>query len=187
MKTNPDINDTLREEGSDAVRARHDEAWRRRRGPKGVNGKEPPGDGITEGKKPKAGNGHDQLAPCTIEETLAVFERWLILRDLNPVYAVLGTVAANLLPCGVQTELQRADGRVRPSKWQLGLWSASSRLTPADMRPNEISESALRAAVNAVSAENCDASCLAKGVQRCLEPIVGFVLAERSIVRHASV
>jgi CRP-like cAMP-binding protein len=98
MKDRPDINDTLREEGPDAVRARHDEAWRRRRGPKGVNGKEPPGDGITEGKKTKAGNGHDQLAPCTIEETLAVFTRWLILRDLNPVYAVLGTVAANLLP-----------------------------------------------------------------------------------------
>ena len=38
------------------------------------------------------------LAPCTIDETLAVFERWLILSDPTPVYAVLGTVAANLLP-----------------------------------------------------------------------------------------
>jgi hypothetical protein len=38
------------------------------------------------------------LALCTIDETLVVFERWLILSDPTPVYAVLGTVAANLLP-----------------------------------------------------------------------------------------
>jgi hypothetical protein len=37
-------------------------------------------------------------SPCTINETLAVFERWLILPNKTPVYAVLGTVAANLLP-----------------------------------------------------------------------------------------
>jgi hypothetical protein len=36
--------------------------------------------------------------PCTIEETLGVFERWLILPNRTPVYAMLGTVAANLLP-----------------------------------------------------------------------------------------
>src|SRR5919201_2352328 len=34
----------------------------------------------------------------------------------------------------------------------MGLWSANSRLTPAAMRPNEIRESAFRAAANAVSA-----------------------------------
>lgn len=39
-----------------------------------------------------------QHSPCAIGETLAVFERWLILPNLTPVYAVLGTVAANLLP-----------------------------------------------------------------------------------------
>ena len=39
-----------------------------------------------------------QYSPCTVEETLAVFKRWLILPNLTPVYAVLGTVAANLLP-----------------------------------------------------------------------------------------
>jgi hypothetical protein len=38
------------------------------------------------------------VSPCAIEETVAVFQRWLLLRDLTPVYAVLGTVAANLLP-----------------------------------------------------------------------------------------
>lgn len=32
-----------------------------------------------------------------IDQTLAVFDRWLILRDTVPVYAVLGAVAANLL------------------------------------------------------------------------------------------
>src|SRR5262249_11327975 len=34
---------------------------------------------------------------CSIDETLEVFKRWLILKDMTPVYAVLGTVAANLL------------------------------------------------------------------------------------------
>jgi len=44
----------------------------------------------------------DPVAPaaasCAIDETLAVFDRWLILTDKTPIYAVLGTVAANLLP-----------------------------------------------------------------------------------------
>jgi len=40
----------------------------------------------------------DLLAPSTIEKTIEVFQRWLLLGDLTPVYAVLGTVAANLLP-----------------------------------------------------------------------------------------
>ena len=39
-----------------------------------------------------------QYSLCTIGQTLAVFERWLILPNKTPVYAVLGTVAANLLP-----------------------------------------------------------------------------------------
>jgi hypothetical protein len=38
------------------------------------------------------------LAPWTIEQTLAVFQRWLLLKDMTPVLAMLGTVAANLLP-----------------------------------------------------------------------------------------
>ena len=37
-------------------------------------------------------------ASSPIEETLQTFERWLILPDRKPVYAMLGTVAANLLP-----------------------------------------------------------------------------------------
>jgi hypothetical protein len=74
MKAMPDVNDTLRDEGAEAVRARHDQAQK-------FNGKAEP-----------------RFEPCTIEETLQVFERWLILPNLTPVYAVLGTVAANLLP-----------------------------------------------------------------------------------------
>ncbi len=39
-----------------------------------------------------------KFEPWAIERTLAVFNKWLILNDLTPVYAVLGTVAANQLP-----------------------------------------------------------------------------------------
>jgi hypothetical protein len=63
-KAHPDINDTLRAEGTDAVRARHDAA-------------------------------HTKF---TIDETLAVFKKWLVLSNDTPILAVLGTVAANLLP-----------------------------------------------------------------------------------------
>jgi hypothetical protein len=38
------------------------------------------------------------LEPWPIEHVLEVFERWLVLPSRTPVYAVLGTVAANLLP-----------------------------------------------------------------------------------------
>jgi len=38
------------------------------------------------------------IEPCTIDETLAVFKHWLALPNHTPVLAVLGAVAANLLP-----------------------------------------------------------------------------------------
>jgi Bifunctional DNA primase/polymerase, N-terminal len=38
------------------------------------------------------------FTPCTLNQTLEVFGKWLLLPDLTPIYAVLGTVAANLLP-----------------------------------------------------------------------------------------
>jgi hypothetical protein len=52
------------------------------------------------------GNGYDvggatskpTLTPCTIEETLKVFDQWLLLKDQTPVITILGAVAANLLP-----------------------------------------------------------------------------------------
>src|SRR5262249_22004325 len=36
--------------------------------------------------------------PCAIDAALAVFDRWLLLPDPTPIYAMLGAVAANLLP-----------------------------------------------------------------------------------------
>jgi hypothetical protein len=50
------------------------------------------------GPKGKGNGAAAHVEPCTIEEVLEVFERWLVLPDPTPVYAVLGTVAANLLP-----------------------------------------------------------------------------------------
>lgn len=79
MKEHPDINDTLREQGPDAVRERHDRAYAK----------------VKEERRTNR-NGH--TSPSSIEQTLQVFDRWLILRDKTPVYAVLGTVAANYLP-----------------------------------------------------------------------------------------
>jgi hypothetical protein len=35
--------------------------------------------------------------PLPIDETIKVFQRWLLLKDDTPVYAVLGTIAANYL------------------------------------------------------------------------------------------
>jgi hypothetical protein len=43
-------------------------------------------------------NGGDEAPPVTLAATIAVFDTWLKLDDKTPIYAVLGTVAANLLP-----------------------------------------------------------------------------------------
>jgi hypothetical protein len=67
--TAPDINEALRAGGDDAVRAQLDLAQ-------------------------KYNGGHSSA----INETLDVFDRWLIMPDPTPIYATLGTVAANLLP-----------------------------------------------------------------------------------------
>jgi hypothetical protein len=45
----------------------------------------------------KIGKPEPEATPSTIDQTLNVFKRWLVLKDLTPVYAVLGAVAANLL------------------------------------------------------------------------------------------
>jgi hypothetical protein len=55
-------------------------------------------DFVADAPKPNGHGEHIQFEPCTISETLNVFERWLILPSRTPLYAVLGTVAANLLP-----------------------------------------------------------------------------------------
>lgn len=74
----------------DASMAPHDDRWKARRDeiPRLVDGL---GDKSTEKTL-------DNLTPCTIDDTLDVFKRWLVLESLTPVYAVLGTIAANLLP-----------------------------------------------------------------------------------------
>jgi hypothetical protein len=52
------------------------------------------------GKQPEPGEPEPKpsAASTTIDDLIKVFEDWLILRDRTPIYAVLGTVAANLLP-----------------------------------------------------------------------------------------
>jgi hypothetical protein len=49
-------------------------------------------------EQPKPQDPSELGPPLTIDQALDVFQRWLILPNLTPVYAVLGTVAANLLP-----------------------------------------------------------------------------------------
>jgi hypothetical protein len=36
--------------------------------------------------------------PCGLDAVVEVFEKWLALKDKTPLYAMLGTVVANLLP-----------------------------------------------------------------------------------------
>jgi hypothetical protein len=39
-----------------------------------------------------------QTTACSIDETIAVFRKWLSLSDITPLLALLGTIAANYLP-----------------------------------------------------------------------------------------
>jgi hypothetical protein len=49
---------------------------------------------ITAEQEPKP----EPAPPATLSQVIAAFDRWLVLRDHTPVYALLGAVAANLLP-----------------------------------------------------------------------------------------
>jgi hypothetical protein len=71
MKQFPEANDTLSNEGADALRERDDRA--------------------------QEYNNANGSARLTLDDTLAVFERWLLLHDTTPILAVLGAVAANFL------------------------------------------------------------------------------------------
>jgi hypothetical protein len=66
----------------------HDDRWKERRDdiPRLVE---------SAAEKPTAES--PPRTPQAIDQVLSIFERWLLLRDTVPVYAVLGTVAANLL------------------------------------------------------------------------------------------
>ena len=72
-----DVNDTARAQGPEGVRNRSDGARPIRNG--GGRWEAPP-------------------APATLAAVNAAFRKWLVLKDLTPVHAVLGAVAANLLP-----------------------------------------------------------------------------------------
>jgi hypothetical protein len=67
-----DAADHMQEGGAEAVRAHIDQA---------IGGNK--------------GNGRDHSA---IDHALKVYDKWLALEDHTPIYATLGTIAANLLP-----------------------------------------------------------------------------------------
>jgi hypothetical protein len=58
----------------------------------------PDGEAQSENKTKTDSAAAPAIEPWPIERVLETFERWLILPSRNPVYAVLGAVAANLLP-----------------------------------------------------------------------------------------
>jgi hypothetical protein len=49
---------------------------------------------VDEEKSPKA----QPALPTTLAQVIKVFDRWLVLNNHKPIYAFLGTIAANLLP-----------------------------------------------------------------------------------------
>jgi len=95
------------------------------------------------------GNGRPRLLTARSVQPLAA--RWF--SDTKIVVNALIMEIKNLSPLFSLSELSEPTERVRRSVAKLSCGRAlSSRLTPATMRPNEIRESAFRAAVNAVSA-----------------------------------
>jgi hypothetical protein len=76
--------------------------------------------------------------PLSIDETLKVFQHWLLLPSLTPVYAVLGTVAANLLPgdpvwLGVVGPPSSAKTEILNSISMLAYVVQAATLTPAGL------------------------------------------------------
>ena len=71
----------------------HDDRWRKRRDdiPRLVASAEQ----LREEEKPQQA---PAAAPMPLAAVIRVFDKWLVLKDHTPIYAVLGTVAANLLP-----------------------------------------------------------------------------------------
>jgi Bifunctional DNA primase/polymerase, N-terminal len=49
------------------------------------------------GRERAQNDGQPDIAPCPLPEVVATFKRWLYLPDPRGLYAVLGTIAANLL------------------------------------------------------------------------------------------
>jgi hypothetical protein len=78
------------------------------------------------------------FAPSSIEQALEVFTRWLILPDTTPVYAMLGAVAANLLPgdpvwLGIIGPPSSAKTEILNSTSDLPYVQQAATLTPAGL------------------------------------------------------
>jgi hypothetical protein len=74
--------------------------------------------------------------PSSLEQVISVFDKWLVLRNHTPVYAVLGTVAANLLPgdpvwLGVISPPSSAKTEILNALSGLSYVEAAATLTPA--------------------------------------------------------
>jgi hypothetical protein len=89
----------------EASEAPKDERWRMRvseipaavRSAVAKYGKDPSARSSSEPAEPPATEAK-QPSTSAINDTIKVFKRWLVLSSTSPVYAMLGTVAANLLP-----------------------------------------------------------------------------------------
>jgi hypothetical protein len=71
-----------------------------------------------------------------IDEVIEVFDRWLILKDRTPIYAVLGAIAANLLPgdpvwLGIIAPPSSAKTEILNSLSRLSYVHQASSLSPA--------------------------------------------------------
>jgi hypothetical protein len=74
--------------------------------------------------------------PATLRQVIATFDRWLVLRDHTPIYAVLGAVAANLLPgdpvwLGIIAPPSSAKTEILNSLLRLPNVEPTATLTPA--------------------------------------------------------
>jgi hypothetical protein len=110
----PDINDSLRDEGEDAARQRHDNAWNKAKASNSGSAQlpgsqagqpqsslppppqQPPPPGAQPGVGPAAPG--PQPATTALEDTLKIFREWLLLDSDIPVLAMFGVIAANMLP-----------------------------------------------------------------------------------------
>jgi hypothetical protein len=76
--------------------------------------------------------------PSTLSHVIATFDRWLVLRDHTPIYAVLGAVAANLLPgdpvwLGLIAPPSSAKTEILNSLMRLPNVEPTATLTPASL------------------------------------------------------
>src|SRR5262249_60735063 len=77
-----------------------------------------------------------QFEPKQLKEVIAAFDKWLVLYDHTPIYAVLGTIAANLLPgdpvwLGIIAPPSSAKTEILNSVSHLQFTEAVATLTPA--------------------------------------------------------